>query len=290
MLCVVGILDLFIPRLIFNLLGHPTYYAASAIASSFCYVICSRFTRSDRLVFLLLLSIGLLSGRSKFYGFYALTVFAILFLPNLKQFKWNVRNVLLVVCTLATVVFVAWGKVHFYFYQAVTEEVDKDMIARYILYATMPDVLSDYFPFGSGFASYATYSSGLYYSHIYADYGIDGVWGMTKVYYSFIADTYYPSLAQFGVVGIILYITFWVYIVRKAFLFYQKTGNIHYFTVVVLLTGFFGIEGTTDSTFTTHRGFFFLMMLGMVLGCMKHEQLESKIEITRLTNEDTANQ
>ncbi|MDR1919533.1 MAG: O-antigen ligase domain-containing protein [Tannerellaceae bacterium] len=279
LLCLVGIGDIFIPRLIFEVVGHPAYYAASVIACSFCYFICSRFTRLDRLTFLVLLSIGILSGRSKFYGFYAFACFAILFLPNLKQFKWNLRNVLILACMLATIIFVAWEKVYFYFYQTVTDEVEKDMIARYILYVTTPDILRDYFPLGSGFATYATYSSGLYYSHIYADYGIDGVWGMTKEYYNFIADTYYPSLAQFGVLGILLYATFWVYILRKAYLFYRARGNIHYFTVVVMLVGFFGIEGTTDSTFTTHRGFFLLMMLGLVLGCMKHEQ-----------NEDTANQ
>ncbi|MDR1938993.1 MAG: O-antigen ligase domain-containing protein, partial [Tannerellaceae bacterium] len=40
MLCVVGIVDLFVPRLIYTVMGHPTYYAAAVIASSFCYFIC----------------------------------------------------------------------------------------------------------------------------------------------------------------------------------------------------------------------------------------------------------
>jgi mannose/fructose/N-acetylgalactosamine-specific phosphotransferase system component IIC len=39
-----------------------------------------------------------------------------------------------------------------------------------------------------------------------------------------------------------------------------------------LIAGFFAIEGTTDSTFTTHRGFFALMLLGMILGNVKQEK------------------
>jgi hypothetical protein len=161
--------------------------------------------------------------------------------------------------------------VYFYFYQAVTEEVDRDMIARYVLYANAPLVLKDYFPFGSGFATYGTYASGLYYSGLYEQYGIDGVWGMTKGYYSFIADTYYPSLAQFGVTGILLYLTFWLFIFIKACIYFRDTKNLPYFIMITLITGFFAIEGTTDSTFTTHRGFFVLMLLGMLLGNMKQE-------------------
>ena len=96
-----------------------------------------------------------------------------------------------------------------------------------MLYVTAPQILYDYFPFGSGFASYGTYSSGVYYSKIYSDYGIDGIWGMTKSYYNFIADTFYPSLAQFGVIGVCLFFIFWVYIVKRAYTYYKKNGDNH---------------------------------------------------------------
>ena len=144
------------------------------------------------------------------------------------------------------------------------------MIALYVLYATAPQILIDYFPFGSGFASFGTFSSGVYYSSIYSKYGIDGVWGMSKDHYNFIADTYYPSLAQFGIVGIILYITFWIYILMKAIKFHKRTYNMKCLSMVLMIIGFFIIEGTTDSTFTTHRGFFVLMLLGLILSDLKN--------------------
>jgi hypothetical protein len=266
-----GVLSLFYPDVIKLIMFHPTYYAAAVICTSFCYFYCSRFTSLDKLVLLLMLSIGILSGRSKFYGFYALSVFVILFFFNAKQIKLNVRNILIVVCMFVAVIFVAWTKISFYFYQAVIDEVDKDMIARYILYATAPDILRDYFPFGSGFASYATYASGAYYSRIYAEYGIDAVWGLSKSYYSFVADTYYPSLAQFGVVGIALYLLFWIYLFRQSLFFYRKTQNRPLFIIIILIIVYLAIEGTTDSTFISNRGFFVMMLLGIVLVDMKRQ-------------------
>lgn len=271
-LLMIGIGDMFVHRLIYNVMGHPTYFAAAVIITSLCYLYCSKFSAIDKIVFIAMLSLGLISGRSKFYGFFALSVFVILFFSTIKQFKLNAKTIVLIAIMLGTVLFVAREKVYFYFYQTVTEEVDRDMVARYMLYTTAPQVFKDYFPFGSGFASYGTYASGAYYSKVYVDYGLDSVWGMSKSYYSFIADTYYPSLAQFGVVGVLLYIFFWLFILRKAFLFYNKTGNIQCFAIVALIIGYLAIEGTTDSTFTTHRGFFVMMMLGLVLGNMKEEE------------------
>lgn len=271
LLFLMGISSLFIHKLLHILMGHPTYYAAAVICTALCYLYCSDFTKENKLVFLILLSIGIISGRSKFYGFYAVTWFIILFSSRIRQFRLNAKNIGILLLMFCVVAFVARAKINFYFYQAVTDEVDKDMIARYMLYVTAPQILYDYFPFGSGFASYGTYSSGAYYSQIYADYGIDGIWGMTKSHYNFIADTYYPSLAQFGIVGVCLFFLFWVYIVKRAYTYYKINGNDQLFSLVLLVVAFLLIESTTDSTFTTHRGFFVLMLLGLFLSDLKRK-------------------
>jgi hypothetical protein len=268
---VVGLSSLFYPDMIKLIMSHESYYASAVILTSFCYFYCSRFTSLDKLVFLIMLSVGILSGRSKFYGFYAMTVFIIIFFSNTGIFRWNVRNVLVIVCMLVVITLVAWQKIYLYFYQAVTNDVEKDMIARYVLYATSPEILRDYFPFGSGLASYATYASGLYYSDIYVKYGIDGVWGISRSYYSFVADTYYPSLAQFGVAGIVMYVLFWLYIFRRALHFYRKTRNLHCLIIVVLIVGYLAIEGIANSTFIAHNGVFAMMLMGLVLAGMKQE-------------------
>lgn len=283
LLFIMGICSLFVHKLLHLLMGHPTYYAAAVICTALCYLYCSDFTKKDKLVFLMLLSIGIISGRSKFYGFYAVAWFVILFASRMREFRLNVKNISIILLMFCAVAFVAREKINFYFYQAVTDEVDKDMIARYMLYVTAPQILYDYFPFGSGFASYGTYSSGVYYSKIYSDYGIDGIWGMTKSYYNFIADTFYPSLAQFGVIGVCLFFLFWAYIVKRAYTYYKKNGDNQLFSLVLLIVAFLLIESTTDSTFTTHRGFFVLMLLGLFLS-----ELKRKCRSITFTNDKSA--
>ena len=88
------------------------------------------------------------------------------------------------------------------------DSVPEEFMARAMLYVTSFEIFKDFFPFGSGFASFASHSSGVYYSPLYAKYGIENVKGISKNNYSYIADTYYPCLAQFGIIGVFLYILF----------------------------------------------------------------------------------
>jgi hypothetical protein len=271
-LLVIGLSDLVYPKAIELTMAHPMYYASAVVLTSLCYLYCTRFTFADKLIFLAMLSIGIISGRAKFYGFYVMAIFVVLIFSNMRQFRWNARNVLIIVAMVAVMTVVAWQKINFYFYQAVTDEVESDMIARYVLYATAPEILSDYFPFGSGMASYATYASGAYYSDIYTQYGIDGVWGITKSYYSFVADTYYPSLAQFGVAGIAMFITFWVYVFRRMLSFYSKTRDLHFPIIITLIAGYLAIEGVANSTIIANDGVFAMLLMGLTLAGMKKEQ------------------
>ena len=243
-LLILACIEIFKPHTLSNVMAHATYFAAG--------------------------------GRSKFYGFFTLSVMVIIYFSNINHFKLNIKTIILLIITLILILVVSWKKVSFYFIEGITGEAETDTIARFVLYTTSIQILIDYFPFGCGFGSFATYASGLYYSHIYNQYGIENVWGISKSFYSFIADTYYPSLAQFGFVGIMLYITFWIYVFKKALIFFQHTKQAKLMIIVLLLICFFGIEGTSDSTITTHRGLFMMMMIGLMLSEMKNKIANSK--------------
>ena len=58
--------------------------------------------------------------------------------------------------------------------------------------------------------------------------------------------------------------------------------------MVILIIGFFAIEGTTDSTFTTHRGFFVLMLLGMILSDLKRLYTEKRMNKNMIDNENSS--
>ena len=224
---------------------------------------------------MVILSIGLFSTRSKFYGFFILNLAFLCYFTKIERFHLDKKSVFFLFVVLGVMMIVVWEKINLYFVQSLNSDNEKDLIARFALYVTSFEIFKDYIPFGSGFASFATFSSGEYYSDIYVKYGIENVWGLSKQFHSYIADTYYPSLAQFGVVGVGLYISFWIYIIRKAYGYFRISHNIKLFLLVLLIVCYFVIESTTDSTYTTHRGFFVMMILGLVISNMKQETMNN---------------
>ena len=63
------------------------------------------------------------------------------------------------------------------------------------------------FPLGTGFGTFASWVSGVYYSPIYTLYGINNVWGLTKEWPGLVSDVFWPMIiAQNGFIGLGLYI------------------------------------------------------------------------------------
>lgn len=275
-LLVLGIADIIIPYTIIEIMQHPTFYASAVTGISLTYFYLGNYTFKERIIFLLMLSIGIISGRSKFYGFYAAAAFVTLYFGNPKNLAINTKNILAIIIMLCTIFFVAREKIIFYFFQNFTEggnDGAEDYIARFVLYKTSFEIIQDYIPFGSGLGSFATHASRICYSPIYTEYGINNVWGLSKSFDSFIADTYYPSLAQFGITGVLLYISFWLYAIKKAFQSFRKTGQTHLIIIVLLICGFLFIENVADATFTSNRGFFMMLLLGFVLSNQKETDM-----------------
>lgn len=270
-------------NILWTVMGHPSCFAAAIVASSLVYLYCSDYTPRDRIIFLIMLALGIASGRSKFYGFFALAGFMILYASNAKHIKLNFKNLMAILLLFAVVIAVAYQKIEIYFIEGIAAETsgnmnEKDLLARFVLYATSIDILKDYFPFGSGLASFATYASGAYYSAIYEEYGIDTVWGLSKSYNKFIADTYYPSLAQFGVAGVILFSLFWLHIFKKATSFFIRTQQTRTLVIVTLIIGYILIENIADATFTSNRGFFMMVFLGLLCADQKRELTSYQIQ------------
>ncbi|MDR2791576.1 MAG: O-antigen ligase domain-containing protein [Tannerellaceae bacterium] len=263
---IIGLID---PLYLMPLIGHPALLAASAAAIALVYLYtCERYSRRTILIFIGLLALGIGSTRSKFYGFFVFTSFLAFFLQDTNRFKLNIKNLLILLGVMGVMAFVAREKIMFYFVQGLSKDVDKEFIARFALYATSGEIFMDYLPFGSGLGSFATYASGEYYSPVYAKYGLDGIWGLSKSYGAYITDTYYPSLAQFGIVGVALFLSFWVYLLRKAYLYTQWSGNSRPLLIAASIMGYFAVENIADATLTSSRGFFFMLLLGLAFSEM----------------------
>lgn len=80
---------------------------------------------------------------------------------------------------------------------------------RLYLYQTSVDLALRDFPLGTGLGRFASPMSRNPYSPIYAEYGLNRIWGLTPLYDAYINDTFWPHiLGEIGVFGLGAYIVF----------------------------------------------------------------------------------
>lgn len=238
---------------------HPSRYATAVVATFFLLGYCSTYSWSDIVVLLSILTIGLISTRSKFYGFWIVAIILMVYMKMDGKIRFSIKTILLFVCLASMTLWLAKDKIILYYVDGMMNS--REMWSRPAMMLTSMQILCDYFPFGSGLGSFGTFASAEYYSSVYAAYGIDHLWGLSKDMPSFICDAFYPELAQFGVVGIMLYFAFWLSVLRKS----AKVAMPAMQMFVLLIFLFFLIEGIADATFTQNRGLFILIILGLTL-------------------------
>jgi hypothetical protein len=262
----IGCYGLITPSVFNTAMEQPTHFVTSIVCLSVVYLYCGQFTVKERLNFMLMLSTGLIAAHAKFYGFFLLTAGILLYFGNPKVFKYNMRTGMVMISVMIAVFCIAKSQITYYLFPSGIAGSEYDFTARSSLYQTAVDILKDFFPLGSGFASFATHASGLYYSQIYSEYGLNSVDGLMPQAWFSVSDSYYPSLAQFGILGIALYLFFWVYTVSKSLIRLKQQGDIQPFVILLILSGFVFIENISDSFFSSNKGFFMMMFFGLFLG------------------------
>ncbi len=256
-----------------NIMGHASRFATATICTATLFLFSSEYNKKNILIFILMLALGIFSGRSKAYGFFVISAGLVLAYYYNFSFKISIKTISIIFLLLFISLYLTWDKIYFYFIYG-TQNIDANEIgeafARPVLYIKSKEILMDYFLLGSGFASYATYFSGVYYSKIYEYYGIDNIYGLSEDYPDFIADTFYPSLVQFGIIGITLFVLFWRFIYRRSVIY--KSDKKNYFLSLIIII-FFIIESIADSTFIHNRGLFIMILLGIVVSTSKQFSL-----------------
>lgn len=230
---------------------HPANYSSSIL----CFAIIHYFFtkgKNPKITFLIML-FGIIGGRSKMFGEIVLVGYILLLLK--KKIKFNLKYILVSCFLLVGILFVAREKISLYLYGDDVSAADQ--MARTLFYTNMPYLLLHYFPFGSGLASYATWFSGVYYSPLYEELGMSNVYGLSWDFYNFVADTYFPSLAEFGVFGILLFLIFWV----KRYKVLQQI-NYHY-KIKLIILGVLVIESTTSPFIVSAAGLVPMLILAI---------------------------
>lgn len=244
-----------------------------AICSGMAWYLFTDDTNKNKYIALALVLTGMLAPKFKFMGEVVCFIGLIFFLKKQLDYK-SPRTVILLVVLITLVLFVTWERFDAYYVSGWNRETDR--MARPETYKTAIRILQDYFPFGSGMGSFACNGAWKYYSPIYHEYNLDTVWGLNPGG-GFICDAYYPTLAQFGIVGVFFFIVFW----KRRLIAFSRIIDMKYYRVAMMAFFCLAIEQTADSSFLSGKGMGYCMILGLCLNAnlnMEEDQEEEEVE------------
>ena len=214
-------------RLLFT---EPTYLATFAIS---VMILLTFFIKNYKknIYFSILMSIVVCSTfRSKAIMFIAIYLFLYI-LIIIKDFRLNTKSIF----GVGIVAAVAGGN-------QILRYLSNIDWARPRLMVKSFEVAMDHFPIGSGFATFATWNSGVYYSPLYYKYDLSNTWGLQPDFYMFVGDTYWPAiLGQFGFIGLISIVVILIMIYKNIcinkdkYKYFQQLSILLY--LLVLSTG-----------------------------------------------------
>lgn len=246
-----------------------------------------KLVKKNLFALLLLATIGLTCGRSKYYGTFIFILFIITIYQPGKFAKITLKNVILIASLTSISLIVAWNKIQFYFLNAelATNNFDEETLnsfARPALYVGMVLILIDYPLLGSGFASFGTVPSGpeYNYSSLYEQYGLNNVWGLSIEKSDFIADAFYPGLAQFGLIGIVLFILCLVWLYKKLKLVHRYNGIVPYIIGVIIIIAIL-IDSTSSRGITSLFGEYLFSIMGIILAPIAKLSKEEQKELIK---------
>lgn len=264
-------------RMILEMFTHWAIYGGIAMVTAIAWLLASdtddgRLRNVDRWVVVGIVLLGFMSGRSK-YGVEAVMFLFFLYLYKPGMLRTIKPGTFVVMALLGVVAFaVVYDKLTYYFIDALMQSDDPNSLnsyARPALYYGAFVILTEMHPlFGSGLGSFASYASITPYSNLYAEIGIDKVYGLTPSAPDFVSDAYFASLAQFGLVGVGLFVFLWIWI-------YNRLRPLtrcgiprakYMFVVGTMVIIFVMVEMTTGTMVFMPTGLSAMTMLGIVAG------------------------
>jgi len=210
------------------------------------------------LVFVLIL--GLFSLRVKYFAFFIISIILIFYGKKVAKIP---RKTLLAVLGFILLAISLFFKDHILMYFSLNTGWSRGEIL-----ATSFKIGNDFFPFGTGFGSFSSYFSGRYYSWVYEAYGIQDVYGISKVYWGFIADQFWPMvLGQFGYFGLLAFLLI-VYNFLMLFIINIKKSSNTTLKKRYMYSALFGllfliIDSSSDAIFTQNRAVVIFILFGL---------------------------
>ena len=111
------------------------------------------------------------------------------------------------------------------------------------------------------------------------------VWGLSPEKDTFIADTFYPELAQFGLLGVFFFLTFCWWIWRKFRIALRAESRL-LFAVGVMCFALLAIDGVAGCSILQIGGELLMACMGIIAGTTKTiPKTEAKALLARPINE-----
>ena len=160
-------------------------------------------------------------------------------------------------------ILIGWSQIQYYFFSSISNTA-----ARNVLLRTCIQVANDHFPFGAGFATYASYYSGIVYSTLYEKYGIMNIYGLTRNNPVYVSDSFWPMIiAQTGYIGALFYILALIML----FILIQRTTkkykNLYLASLFAL--AYLGISSLAESAFVNSFAIPLAIIIGISLSSAK---------------------
>ena len=248
----------------FQLFFTHTSRFSFAFSFNFLVLFLKNYT-SKKWFLLFILSFGLFSLRVKFFAFYFIAIIIMFFGKKLMKIP---RKTLLIVLGIFMLLIALIFKDQLVMYFS----TDSGW-SRSVILVTSIKIGNNFFPFGTGFGTYSSYFSGKYYSWVYELYGIDDVYGISKAYWGFITDQFWPMvLGQFGYFGltaflVIIYKYIMLFIIHLKQSIGQKQKQFMYVSLLGLLLLL--IDSSSDAIFTQNRGVVMFILFALLINSYK---------------------
>ena len=237
-----------------------------ALTMAMTYFCFKPATKKSIFVSILILTIGLLSTKSKFYGEYVVFIAIAYFLHERIKFA-SLKTFLQLSVLVGAVIFFTWEKFNAYYVEGFEEERLQEL-ARPATYATGIQILNDYVPFGPGLGTFACNAAAKIYSPLYEKYGLNEYWGLSEDNPMFLADCFYPVLAQYGWVGVFLFCIFWYRRIRDT----KYIIDDRYYKMALMCILALALESTADTSYLSGKGMGFFMLLAI---CLNERRVKS---------------
>lgn len=255
--------------------GESAALGQIALCCAMIYYLFSKQTKRNRNIAILIMLLGLISGKSKYFGECVVFISLVIFVKSKINFT-SVSTLLKVAALGCVVIFFTWTKFNAYYVEGFQEEAEA--MARPATYETGIKIMfKDYIPFGSGLGSFGTAAAAKEYSPLYYKYQLNTIWGLNPENPMFLADAFYPTLAEFGLVGLFFFLWFWKRRLWEA----NKIHNLIYYRMALMCILALALESTADSSYLSGKGMGYFMILALCLNSAGVKKTGKKIPMLR---------